>query len=125
MSQEIKLKFVGKYNGHSFKPNGTVDLKLKMGYDELVNYYFKLPLLRSVDIKIMAKIEGGKAMPLGTFMLKSYNMDHDGEGTISLNSQFDYIEPESLNELVSNKDTLVQILFKATIEDEEEEAEDE
>ena len=119
--QEVKFKAVGKYDGHTVKPNGAIDLRLKFSYDELLNYYVKLPLLRSVDTKLFAKVKGQEPVKLGTFMLKSYTMDHDGEGKISFNSQFDYVEMDNINALVADKDALICFLFKAVVELENEE----
>jgi hypothetical protein len=123
--ETLRIKAVGKYYGHSFKQNGAVELKLKFGYEELPNYYMKLPFLRSENTTIVSKVEDGAAMELGTFMLKSYSMDHDGEGTVTFSSLYDHVEPENLNELVANKDKLVKIMFKADIEVEQDEEEDE
>lgn len=124
MEKVIKIKTIGKYNGHSFKPNGAVDLKFKFSYEELTNYYMKLPLLRSENTSVKAKIEDEPVMDLGTFMFRGFNMDHDGEGTISFNSQYDNVEPDNLNSLVASKDKMIKLMFKATVEVDEEEEED-
>lgn len=126
--EAIKIRAIGKYFGHSFKQNGAVELKMKFGYEELGNYYLRLPLLRSENTSIVAKIEDSDPMTLGVFMLKSYSMDHDGEGTITFNSLFDHVEAGNMNELVSNKDKLIKFMFKADIEvdsdDDEEDSEE-
>ena len=118
MSKTIKIKTIGRYNGHSFKPTGAVELKLKMSYDELIDYYYQLPLLRSVDTTIITKVEAEPAQQLGTFMLKSFMMDHDGEGTVTFNSQYDFVEANALNDLVGKKDSIIKLLFRAEIEEE-------
>jgi hypothetical protein len=117
----LKIRTIGKYNGHSFKPNGSVDFGIKLSYEELVNYYMKLPLLRSANTEVVARIGDEEPFSLGTFMLHSYSMDRDGEGTIKFNSLYDHVEPDGLNALVSEKDSLIKFLFKAEIEDVEEE----
>ena len=117
---KVKIKTIGKYNGHSFKPNGAVELKFKFSYDELINYYYKLPLLRSVDIKIATKVEDKESKDLGTFNLKSFRMDLDGEGQTTFNSQYSFVESKNLNELVEDKNALIKILMKAEVEDENE-----
>lgn len=127
MEKVVKIKTICKYNGHSFKPNGAVELKIKLSYEELVNYYMNLPLLRSENTTLVAKVEDGEANKLGVFMFKAYSMDHDGEGTITFNSLYDHVEPDNLNELVQHKDKLIKLLMKATVEvddEEEEEVED-
>jgi hypothetical protein len=121
----IKIKSMGKYNGHSFGANGAVTLKLKFSYEELTNYYIKLPLLRSENTAAYAKIEDGDILSLGTFMFKNYAMDHDGEGTITFGSLYDHVEAENLNALVADKEKLIKFLFKAEVEDEESEEEEE
>jgi hypothetical protein len=123
MAKAIKIKTIGKYNGHSFKNNGAVDLKLKFGYDELIHYYMQLPLLRSENTRVLAKVEDGEPFNLGTFMFRSYSMDHDGEGTITFGSIYDSVEADNLNALVADKDKMVQFMFKAEVEDVEEDEE--
>lgn len=117
MAKTIKIKTIGKYNGHSFKPNGAVELKLKFSYEELINYYMKLPLLRSENTTVYAKIEDGETKNLGSFMFKHFSMDHDGEGAITFNSLYDHVEADELNGLVPEKDKLIKFLFKAEVED--------
>lgn len=126
-STNVKISVRGKYNGHSIKPNGVVQLVFKVDFDELLNYYPLLPALRSVDTTIKAKVKG-KALPLGVYMLNKYVFDHDGEGTITFNSQSDYIEANNLNELIparEDRDTPIQLLFTAQVESENDEGEDE
>ena len=116
MAKEIKFKCIGRYNGHSIKANNSVDLGFVFPYDEMVNYIKLLQLLNE-NITIYVRLGSNSPVKLGMFMLRGLNIDHDGEGMGKFNSQFDYIEANNLNGLA--KETLT-ILFKANVEDAEE-----
>lgn len=119
--EKVKVKAVGKYNGHSIKANKTVDLKLKFAYDELVNY-IRLVQLLNENVTIKVKQSGKKSMNLGIFMVKQINVSHDGEGSLTFNSMLDYAEADKINKLAN--DDLFQVIFEAEIEDTEEDSED-
>jgi len=114
---EIKVKAVGKYHGHSVKPNGAVDLSFKLPYDELTSVVKTLQML-NVNITIMAKIEDDKPIKLGMLMLKNVTIDHDGEAVLKFNSQLDYVEADNINDLA--KTERFTLLMKAEIEAETE-----
>lgn len=119
--EKVKVKAVGKYNGHSIKANKTVDLKLKFAYDELVNY-IRLVQLLNENVTIKVKQSGKKSMNLGIFMVKQINVSHDGEGSLTFNSMLDYAEADKINKLAN--DDLFQVIFEAEIEDTDEGSED-
>lgn len=117
MGKEVSVKVVGKYHGHNIKPNKSVDLTFVVAYDELTNY-IKLVQMLNENVTIFSKLNSEKPKRLGMFMIKAINIDHDGQGTLKFNSQFDYVEADNLNRLIGEQ---LQIMFKATIECEEEE----
>lgn len=123
MEKVIKIKAIGDYAGHSIKTNKAVDLTIKFPYDEMVNY-IKLIQLLNENVDVAVKIGDNKPAKIGSFMIKSIGIDHDGQGTIKFNSQLDYIEANTINTLVGERFT---VLFKAEVdvESEEENEEDE
>lgn len=121
MQKEIKFKAVGKYAGHQVKPNKSVDLGIKFSYDQLPNTVNFLQLFNE-NIDVYYRNSDKKAIKLGSFMLKSFGYDHDGEATLKLNSMTDYVETNTINELIS--DDLFIFMFKAIIESENDEEEE-
>lgn len=121
MANVVKLKAHGAYNGHSFKANKSVDLSIKFAYSELTNYIKLIQLLNENVTIVAKKLAEETANKLGTFMIKEIKVDGDGEGTIKFNSQLDYVEADTINNLVGEE---FDILFKATIEDAVDEAGD-
>ena len=118
MSEKIvKIKTLGKYNGHNITNNKAVNLTLIFAYDELPNYIQLIQLLNE-NVDIAAKIGDDKAMRLGSFMIKEIKVDHDGQGIIKFNSLMDAVEADSLNHLVGET---FQVMFKAEVELEEDE----
>jgi len=118
-TKKVVIKTIGKYAGHSIKANKSIDLTLKMGYDELPNY-IKLIQLLNENINIVVKVGDEKPKELGMYMIKSIGIDHDGEGTIKFNSSLDYVEPDNLNGLAGE---ILKIAFKANVEVESEDEE--
>ena len=124
MEKEVKVKVVGQYNGHAVKNNKAVDLGLKFEYGELISYVKLLQMINE-NIETQVKIGDSKPLKLGLFMFKSLTIGHDGEGSLKLNSQLDYVEPRVIDEMVGEERVI--LLFKAKIQLEEEadeEAED-
>jgi hypothetical protein len=121
LEKEVKVKIIGNYNGHSFKSNKSVDLGLIFEYGELLNY-IKLVQMINENIDVQAKIGDTKVRKLGLFMFKSLTISHDGEGSLKLNSQLDYVESTMIDALVGEE--RVGLLFKASIQVDDEEAED-
>ena len=120
-SKIVKIKSIAKYNGHNFKANKSVDLNFLFNYDELVNYIQLVQLLNE-NTDIIVKIEDKKPIKLGSFMINQISIDHDGQAKIRFNSLLDYVEADSINELVGET---FQIILKAAVEDAEEDDEDE
>ena len=116
MAKEIKIKAIGKYNGHNIKVNKAIDLGLKFSYDELESY-IKLIQLLNENISITTKNLDEKPIKLGTFMLKEIKVDHDGEGIIKFTSQLDYVDADGINQLVGTEQ--FKVMFEAMIEGEE------
>lgn len=111
--QNIKIKEVVTYAGHSLSANGSVNLTLKASYSELVNTIQLMQLLNN-DVKLKAKIPSQKAINLGFFRIKDIRIQGDGESTIKFNGLNDYIEMDNLNTLVS-KDEFV-VMYESDVE---------
>lgn len=119
--ETVKIKCVGKYKTHSIRANKNVDVVFDCNYDELVNY-IQLSQLLNENVDIAIKIEKNKPFKLGMFMVKEIKINSDGSGILRFNSQLDYVEANNLNILSGE---LLQILFKADIEIEDESDDDE
>lgn len=111
--QNVKIKEVVTYAGHSLSANGSVNLTLKASYSELVNTIQLMQLLNN-DVKLKAKIPSQKAINLGFFRIKDIRIQGDGESTIKFNGLNDYIEMDNLNTLVS-KDEFV-VMYESDVE---------
>jgi hypothetical protein len=122
VSKTVKIKAIGRYNGHSIKPSKSVDLGLKFTYEELPNY-IKLIQMLNENVTIAAQIDGSSPQKVGMFTVKEIKVDHDGEGSIKFNSMVDYVEADVINELIGVEQST--ILFKANIQDAEGESDDE
>lgn len=123
---EVKVKQVVQYNGHSLSANGSVNLTLKAGYGELVNTIKVMQMLNN-DVQVKARVPGhnnGKPFTLGTFRIKSIAIDGDGESTIKFNGLNDYVEMDNLNVLPTKNeggDGSFVVLMVAEIEPEDDE----
>ena len=113
MEQKIKTKVVGEYNGHSIKQNKNIDVSFKCKYDQLAEYIQLIQYL-NVDTKIVVKLPDEEPFTIGTFRVKSVNVDHDGEGKVQFNSMTDFVELDGINRLVGTE--LIKILFTADVE---------
>jgi len=110
--RKVDIKTVCKYNGHSIKANEAVDLSLKFGYDQLVNYIQLVQLLNE-NINIISKIGDSKPIKLGIYTLKEVKIDNDGEAVIKFNSTLSYVEADNLNKLAGE---MLKVRFKADVE---------
>lgn len=119
---EVKIKSICKYNGHSIKTNRAVDLALKFGYDEMVNYIQAIQMLNN-NITIKVKIGDQQGEEIGTFMIKEIKIDGDGEGMIKFNSQMDFINANAMNKLAQGESFKVMLDAKIEVEEPAEEEE--
>jgi len=119
--ETIKVKTEGTYFAHNVKQNKSIDLTFKVPYSELTNYIKSIQMLNE-NVDVGAKIGADKPINLGSFMIKNINIDNDGEGKIKLNSQLDFVDPDKINELASKNDEPLMILFKCSVDVEEETA---
>ncbi len=121
MEKEIKIKSICSYNGHVVNPNKAVTISFKFRYDELVNYLQSVQMLNE-NINIIIKLGDKKPMKIGMFMIKGLVIDGDGEAVIKFNSQLDFVESTSINEVAAfGKDEQFKIMLEAKIEIEEDE----
>lgn len=115
MAKIVKIKSLAKYNGHNVKASKSVDFNLLFSYEELPNYIQLIQLLNE-NVEITAKVEDEAPQKIGTFMINSINVDHDGVGKIRFNSLLDHVEADIINDLVGET---FKVIFKASVEDEE------
>lgn len=116
MEREIKIKLEMYYNGHDIKSNGNVNLKFKCPYSELAESIQALQMLNN-DIKVFVKLpDESKPKQLGVFRLKENKISSDGESALWFNSQVDYVEMRSVNEII-NSDSLRYLLLANVEED--------
>lgn len=119
--KKIKVVSIGKYNGHNIKQNRNIELSFKFGYDQLENSIMLLQMLNN-NISIICRIGKEKPLQIGSFMLKQVNIDSDGESTVKFHSQLDFVEPNNLNGLAGE---LLNVMFKADVEVESSDEDDE
>lgn len=119
--QNVKIKTVASYGGHNVNQAGSVSLKLVFSYDTITKYIQAIQMLNE-NVNLLAVINGEK-IKLGSFMINSINIDHDGSGKIKFNSQLDYVEIDNISKLINSD--LFKIMLQAEIDVEEENNEEE
>ena len=119
--QNVKIKTVASYGGHNVNQAGSVSLKLVFSYDTITKYIQAIQMLNE-NVNLLAVINGEK-IKLGSFMINSINIDHDGAGKIKFNSQLDYVEIDNISKLINSD--LFKIMLQAEIDVEEENEEEE
>lgn len=119
--QNVKIKTVASYGGHNVNQAGSVSLKLVFSYDTITKYIQAIQMLNE-NVNLLAVINGEK-IKLGSFMINSINIDHDGAGKIKFNSQLDYVEIDNISKLINSD--LFKIMLQAEIDVEENEEEEE
>ena len=115
--ENLKLRVVTQYNGHSIKNNGDLDLNFKADYSEIVNVVSLVRMLNQT-ITVKTKVASGKPKDLGAFSLKTLSIDRDGESKIKFNSDFNAINPDTLADLLQ-PETLITLQCSATVDVEE------
>jgi hypothetical protein len=114
--ETVKVKTEAKYVSHDVKANKSVNITFKMPYSELSSYIQTIQMLNE-NITVAGKIgTDKKPLKFGTFMVQSINVDRDGQGTMKFNSQLDFVEAATLNELASRNDEPLILLLKADID---------
>lgn len=119
--QNVKIKTVASYGGHNVNQAGSVSLKLVFSYDTITKYIQAIQMLNE-NVNLLAVINGEK-IKLGSFMINSINIDHDGAGKIKFNSQLDYVEIDNISKLINSD--LFKIMLQAEIDVEENNEEEE
>lgn len=117
---EIKIKGVASYKGHSLSNNGNVNLSFHFRYDELVNIIQLIQMLNN-DVYVAVKIPDHPVKKLGFFRIKNINIEDDGESTLKLNSQNDFVEVDNLNSIVTREEFKIQFLSNIELEEKENE----
>ena len=114
--KKIKIKLEVQYDGHSIKKNGSVDLRFKSPYSELVKSLELLQLI-NCNINIKAKVNNVN-YEIGTFYLNNLSVDRDGESKIKFNTELENVEMNNLNNL-TERDVIIFILCSGGVEEEE------
>lgn len=120
--KKVSVKQVVTYGGHSLSANGSVNFTLKATYSELVNTIQLMQMLNN-DVLIKARMPGRKPMKLGSFRIKSIQIEGDGDSIIKFNGLNDFIEMDNLNTLptgTGKNSEEFAVLMEAEIEEEEE-----
>lgn len=121
----VKIKFEAKYVSHDVKQNKSINLNFKMPYSELSQYIQTIQMLNE-NITLAGKIGSDKKpIKLGMFSLNQIVIDRDGEGKIKFNSQLDFVDSASINELANRNDEPLIMLLRADIDVEKGENEEE
>ena len=120
MSENVKVKEVVRYGGHSKSASGAVNLTFVASYSELVKTIQVMQMLNN-DVTIKAKVPDQKPMILGSFRVKHIDIDDDGESKLKFNGIDDFVEMDNLNSLPKRGDdvTEFQIMMEAEIETED------
>lgn len=119
MEQHVEVKLIGKYNGHSVKPNQSIDLGFKASYDQLSSAIQLLQFLNN-DVTIKAKVPDEKPFNLGVFRVQAVNISHDGESTLKFNSMTDFTEVDNFTKLIGSDMVILRAIADIEIEDEDE-----
>jgi hypothetical protein len=123
--ETVRIKTEASYMNHSVKQNKSIDITFKMPYSELTQYIQAIQMLNE-NITLAGKIGSDKKpIKFGTFMINGINIDRDGEGKLKFNSQLDFVDPATINELATRNDEPLVLLLRADIDVEEEEKEEE
>lgn len=121
MPKKVKVPAIARYHGHNIRPNESVDFSLKFEYGEMTNCVKLLQLLNE-NIIIAARVGVNDPKKLGMFMIKSINFSSDGECIAKFNSTLDFVEQNNFSGLAGE---ILNVLFKAEIDVEEEQEDDE
>lgn len=114
---KLDIKAIGQYNGHTYKPNGTMELKLKFSIDAKEEI-IKSILFVNQTVTIRAKVENEKPILLGSFSFHNLNIDRDGESVLKFVSDKDCVYHE--NVITISDQQLVKFAISADIEMEDE-----
>ena len=121
--QSVKIKTVASYGGHNVNQAGAVSLKLVFSYDTITKYIQAIQMLNE-NVNLLAVINGEK-IKLGSFMINSINIDHDGAGKIKFNSQLDYVEIDNISKLINSDLFKIMLQAESDVEEVEENEEEE
>lgn len=119
MSEELKVKQVVKYGGHTLQANGGVKLTLVAQYSQLGATLELTPMLNE-DIEILARAtHNAKPLRLGSFRIKQLVIDGDGESKLKFDSMTDFVEVDNLNLLPLRNDEVPEftVLYRCVAED--------
>lgn len=124
MPREMKKKGIASFQGLTIGKNGTVQLKFKFKYDEMLTSVELLQGLNN-DITVYAKLPNRNPMELGVFTIGSINFDRDGNAMMPLKSMTDNVNLANICSLADEE--VVQLRFRALLnlpEPEEEQTEE-
>ena len=113
---KIEIKEIVSYKGHSVKANGNMDISFSAMYGELINSIKVLQLLNN-NVNIVAKLPGAKPIKLGEFNVKNVLFDGDGESVLKFVSLIDFVEMDSINEIISQENFTIKMESDVEIEE--------
>lgn len=116
--EKVSIKTIASYGGHNINQVKNISLTLKFTYDTITKYIQSIQMLNE-NVSIIAAIDGEK-IKLGSFMINSINIDHDGAGKIKFKSQVDYVELENITKIISNDAFKVALIAEIDTDGEEE-----
>lgn len=124
MVKEISIQQVVRYGGHSISRAGLTAVTFVADWSELVGTIQTLQTLGE-DITIGVKVAGRKAAKLGVFKVKSITTNGEGVSKLKFEALRDQVETDALDSLPLMQDDVpvFKVLYKATIEVEDEDDE--
>lgn len=120
--EKVILTAVGQYDGHTTKKNRLLELKFKFTYDERVSMA-KAIMFVGQNIAVIVKPPGKKALRIGTFNFQNLNIDRDGQASLRLSTDIDYVEHANLVEIVGDTE-LVKVRLEASIDKDDDDQDD-
>lgn len=121
--EKVSIKTVASYGGHNVNQVKNISLTLKFTYDTISKYIQSIQMLNE-NVTIIAVVDGQK-IKLGSFMINSISIDHDGAGKIKFKSQVDYVELENITKIISNDAFKVAMIAEIDVDEENKEEEEE
>lgn len=114
MQKKLKQKGIAHFEGFSIGKNGTVQLKFKLRYDEIMTSVELLSGLNT-DITIHAKVPSmSKAVNLGMFTIGGINFDRDGNAVIPFKSLTENVNLDNICAILEEE--YIQLKFMAVLE---------
>lgn len=103
MEQEkIKVGFKAYYAGHNIKSNGIITLKLKLSSESSISI-IRLFQLIGKNFAMVIGLNSGN-VKAGFFSIDNIKIDRDGESIVTLKTDVENVEVNSLNILLEEEE---------------------